>query len=162
MTSLLQSRFAHLFFQVSTAIKGIDGVLESIGGLTLLLVSKPMLNKTVLFLTQHELTEDPHDRVANFFVSLTQHLSTGTKTYAALYLLIHGIVKIFLVVNLLREKLWIFPVSIAVLFAFVVYQTYRLTVQFTWPMLLLTLFDALIILSVWNEYRLVRARMATS
>src|SRR5438105_1291972 len=103
MKSFLQSKYAHWFFQISTAIKGIDGILEVIGGFLLLLVSNTMLNGIVIFFTEHELVEDPHDLVANAAINLVRGLSSATKFFAALYLLVHGIVKIFLVIHLLRE-----------------------------------------------------------
>src|SRR5881398_1488030 len=54
----------HQIFAVGMWIKGLDGVLEVIGGIMLLLISPAALNRLVIALTQHELVEDPHDRVA--------------------------------------------------------------------------------------------------
>ena len=51
----------HRLFQVAVAIKGLDGVLEFIGGVLLLFVSPTALHRLVVVLTQHELAEEPDD-----------------------------------------------------------------------------------------------------
>jgi uncharacterized membrane protein len=51
-------------FEVGIILKGLDGVLEVIGGLLLLVVSPAAINRVVTSLTQHELSEDPHDFLA--------------------------------------------------------------------------------------------------
>ena len=51
----------HRIFAVSVLIKGVDGVLETIGGILLMFVSPKALNSLVIFLTAHELSEDPDD-----------------------------------------------------------------------------------------------------
>ena len=83
-------------------LKGLDGALELIGGLLLLVVSPAAIQALVRSLTQHELSEDPHDFVANHLVRLAQGLSHHTELYAAIYLLVHGIAKVVLVVAVLR------------------------------------------------------------
>jgi uncharacterized membrane protein len=51
-------------FEVGILLKGLDGVLEVIGGLLLLVVSPATIDRVVTSLTQHELSEDPHDLLA--------------------------------------------------------------------------------------------------
>ncbi|HYY82648.1 MAG TPA: DUF2127 domain-containing protein, partial [Actinomycetes bacterium] len=48
-------------FQVGIVLKGLDGVLEVVGGVVLLLVSPATINRLVTTITQLELSEDPHD-----------------------------------------------------------------------------------------------------
>lgn len=69
-----------------------------------------------------------------------------------MYLLIHGLAKVALVGLVLRDKLWAYPWMIALLGAFIVYQSYRLTYRFSVGLLLLTLFDALVAWLTWREY----------
>jgi uncharacterized membrane protein len=59
----LSSRFEKLplldrVFDVSITLKGLDGVLELIGGLLLFFLTPHRLNAIVAFLTQHELSEE--------------------------------------------------------------------------------------------------------
>ena len=57
-------------FKISLVLKGWDGALELVGGILLLVVSPTQLGSVVQFLTQHELSEDPHDVVATTLVHL--------------------------------------------------------------------------------------------
>lgn len=145
-------------FRISLILKGLDGVLELIGGVLLLLVTPAQINDLVRFLTQHELAQDPNDLVATTLVHLTANLSGPASLFGAVYLLLHGVVKIVLVWAVLREKLWAYPWMIAFLLVFIVYQAYRILVAFTWGMVLLTAFDIFIVWITWREYRLRRAQ----
>jgi uncharacterized membrane protein len=92
-------------FEVSIIAKGLDGLLELVGGLLLLLVTPATINRIVTDLTQHELSEDPHDLIASHLLHLSNGLTGSAVQFAAAYLLLHGIVKVVLVVALLRNKL---------------------------------------------------------
>ena len=74
-------------------------------------------------------------------------------TFAAVYLLLHGIIKIVLVVALLRNQAWAYPSMIAFLLVFIVYQLYRLVLSPTLGLTVLTIFDALIVWLTWREWR---------
>jgi hypothetical protein len=55
---------------------------------------------------QHqEISEDPHDFVATHLVRASQYLAGSGKSFASLYLLSHGTVKLVLVMTPLRNKL---------------------------------------------------------
>ncbi|MBT2567139.1 DUF2127 domain-containing protein [Arthrobacter sp. ISL-85] len=145
-------------FRVSLILKGLDGVLEIIGGLLLLLVTPAQIGDLARFLTQHELAQDPRDFVANSLLHLTSNLSGSASLFGAVYLLLHGVVKIVLVWAVLKEKLWAYPWMIAFLLVFIAYQSYRISVAFSWGMVLLTAFDIFIVWITWREYRLRRAQ----
>lgn len=145
-------------FRVSLILKGLDGVLELIGGVLLLLVTPKEIGDLVRFLTQHELAQDPHDFLANSLVHLSSNLSGSATLFGAIYLLLHGLVKIVLVWAVLKDKLWAYPWMIAFLLVFIVYQGYRIVVAFSWGVVLLTAFDIFIVWITGREYRLHRAR----
>src|SRR5690348_7675523 len=88
-------------FRVSVVLKGLDGVLETIGGLILLFVSPATLQSLVRTLTQQELSEDPRDFIARHLVRSAGHLTQGVTLFAAIYLLAHGLAKVVLVVAVL-------------------------------------------------------------
>lgn len=147
-------------FRISITLKGIDGVLELIGGLLLLLLSPRQLDGMAQAVFQHELLEDPHDFIATRAVHLTAGLDVSATLFGAAYLLLHGLVKVVLVWAVLREKLWAFPWMIAFLVAFILYQSYEMLRQFTLALLLLTLFDLLVTWLTLIEYRKRRLRLA--
>ena len=148
-------------FRITVALKGLDGLLEVIGGLALLFVSPASINHLARWATEHELTQDPHDFISRHLLHAANQLSSSTTLYGAIYLLIHGISKAVLVVLVLRNKLWAYPWMIALLAAFVVYQTYRLTAKFSIVLLLLTLFDVFVAWMTWREYLSKRQKAAS-
>ncbi|MCZ9882265.1 DUF2127 domain-containing protein [Arthrobacter sp. B2a2-09] len=145
-------------FRVSLILKGLDGVLELIGGILLLVVTPRQIGDLVRFLTQHELAEDPHDFLANSLLHLSSNLSVSASLFGAIYLLLHGLVKIVLVWAVLKDKLWAYPWMIAFLLVFIIYQGYRIAVAFSWGLVLLTAFDIFIVWITSREYRIHRAR----
>lgn len=147
-------------FDVSILLKGLDGVLEVIGGVLLLVTPVSTVNHLVTFLTQHELSRDPHDFMASHLVAAAHHLTSSTALLGFLYLASHGLVKIVLVVALLKNKLWAYPWTMAFLTLFVGYQLYRLTGKPTIGLSLLTIFDVFVIILTWLEYQKHRSALA--
>jgi uncharacterized membrane protein len=151
-----RTKFLHRVFALGIWLKGIDGALEIIGGAILLLISNATLNQLIVVLTQHELSEDPHDRIATAARQAVAQLSLGTKVFGGVYLIAHGLAKLILVVGLLRGHRWAYPLAIGFLGLFIAYQLYRLSYQFSVGLLLLTLFDMVIVGLTWREYRLLK------
>lgn len=151
-----RARFAHVLFRIGVWIKGLDGILELIGGTLFLFISRSALGRVVAFLTAHELSEDPHDLLANALRHAVEHLSSDTKLFGSVYLLVHGFIKVFLVWGLLRNRLWAYPTAIAFLCAFVGYQAYRVSRHFSIALLVLTVVDIGIVLLIIHEYIHVR------
>ena len=146
-------------FKIGLVLKGLDGVLEVVGGILLLFLSPDAIEHLVRMLTAHELSEDPHDLVARYLLHTTAHLNHGTTLFGAIYLLSHGIAKIVLVALVLRDKLWAYPWLIGLLLAFIAYQLYQITaVHFSAGLTALTVFDAVLVWLTWREYRAKRAR----
>jgi len=74
-------------FEIGIILKGLDGVLEAIGGLLLLAVTPATINRLMVRLTQHELSEDPHDFIARHLLGYTHALTGSAVIFAAVYLL---------------------------------------------------------------------------
>lgn len=141
-------------FRILIVLKGLDGVLEVLGGILLLFIKPGQIGAVAQFLTQHELSEDPHDFFANLVLHGSNSLASGHATlFGAIYLLSHGLVKVVLVLAVLRDKLWAYPWLIVFLVIFILYQVYRMIVRFTLGMLLLTLFDIVVVWLTVREYR---------
>jgi uncharacterized membrane protein len=153
-----RAKWLRRFFQIGVVFKGVDGVLETAGGALFLMVSQTKLTHWVFSLTRPELLEDPDDLIANALRHAFSHLSTGGKWFGGIYLLVHGAIKIILVVCLLRGKLWSFPTAIVALAVFIGYQVYRLSAHFSWMLLFLTILDIIIIMLIWHEYGYVKHR----
>jgi uncharacterized membrane protein len=140
-------------FEIGIIFKGLDGVLETVGGLLLVVVTPATINRLTMGLTQHELSEDPNDFIADHLLGYAHGLTGSAVTFAAVYLLLHGITKIVLVAALLRNQIWAYPWMIGFLLIFIGYQLYRLVLSPTFGLSVLTIFDALIVWLTWREWR---------
>jgi uncharacterized membrane protein len=69
---------------------------------------------------------------------------------------------VVLVAEVMRDRLWAYIALIAFTILFIIYQTYRMVVDFTIGMLLLTIFDLIIIYLTQNEYRKHQHRLKKS
>src|SRR6266404_1942285 len=125
INNYIPEKYLHAIFEIGVVLKGVDGVLEIIGAGLLFFVKAETLNAWLRFLTEHELSQDPKDAIANYLVSAGHRLFSGALVFAAVYLLAHGVVKILIVGGLLKNKLWAYPLGIIVFTAFVFYQLYR-------------------------------------
>ena len=140
-------------FEVGIILKGLNGLLELVGGLLLFVVTPATIDHLVATVTQFELSDDPHDFIAVHLLRLAHGLTGSAVLFAALYLLLHGVVKVVLVVAVLRTKLWAYPWMIALLGAFIVYQLYRLSYRFSIGLALLTVCDVFVVVLTVIEYR---------
>ena len=149
----VSEKYIHLTFVVSVLLKAFNGFIEIVLGLAFLFTSA--LTGVLQTLVEGELIEDPNDVVAN---AIQHYLPffIHSHYFVAAYLLSHGVLKIFLVVGLLRNKLWAYPAAIAVFAIFIVYQLYRYTFTHSAFLILLTAFDLIVIWLTWHEYRILK------
>ncbi|MDA8382723.1 MAG: DUF2127 domain-containing protein [Betaproteobacteria bacterium] len=152
-------RIEHRLFLVGVWIKGLAGLIEAIGGGLALAINPAVLRSFVLFLTAPELAEDPSDLVANFLRRSIRHYSGKVQLFTGIYLVAHGLIKIGLVIGLLRDKLWAYPLSLWFVAAFVVYQCYRFAHTHSAWLLFLTVFDLAVMALIWREYRWQEGRV---
>jgi len=157
----MQERRIHQIFVVSVLAKGAHALIEIVGGIALYLVSTETIVKAINGWSYDELIEDKHDWIANQALDFAQHFSVAEHNFYAFYLLSHGLIKAVLVIGLLRERLWAYPASFAVFGAFIAYQLYRYSFTHDIGLILLSLFDAFVILLAWHEYRLLRKHLPT-
>jgi uncharacterized membrane protein len=157
----MNERRIHQIFQISVLLKGAHALVECIGGLVLAFVSTSAITRLVNALTQEELIEDPNDFIAAHLLRLAQNFTVSTQRFYAFYLLSHGVIKVFLVIGLLRNKLWAYPVSLVVLGLFIVYQLYRFSYTHGFGLIVLTVFDVFVMGLIWREYRLVRRHLTS-
>jgi uncharacterized membrane protein len=148
--TLIPEKYFHRTFEIGVVLKGIDGAL-------LLALSPSRLSSLFLALTRPELAEDPNDRVAQLLLHAAHGLTAYSRIFLAAYLLSHGVVKIVLVVELLRRRLWAYPASIAVFTLFIAYQLYHLSHVYSTGMVVLTVLDVGVVLLTWHEHRFFKA-----
>jgi uncharacterized membrane protein len=140
-------------FEIGIILKGLNGLAELVGGLLLLFATPGSIRRLAVVLTQGELSEDPHDIIARHLLHTASGLSGSAVLFGAVYLLLHGAVKVVLVIALLLNRLWAYPCMIVVLLIFIGYQLYRIALQPSAGLVLLTAFDVVIVALTWREYR---------
>jgi uncharacterized membrane protein len=142
-------------FKVVMGLKAVNAILQIIGGMAVLALSKASVVGIVSFLTRGELYEDPQDWISNTALSAAQHFSIDARGFIAAYLLSHGIIKILLISSLLNKRLWSYPASLLVTVLFMVYQLYRYAHTHAISLIVLTVFDLIVLWLIWKEYRLL-------
>jgi len=147
-----------LVFQVSLWAKAAFALSEVIGGIAAFFATRQILVDVATWVTHDEFAEDPHDVVANFLLRSAENFSIGSQGFVAAYLLVHGVIKLWLIVALLRERLWSYPVALVVFTSFIVYQLYRYTFTHSVWLLALTLVDLIVIGLTWHEWRTLQRR----
>ncbi len=156
MLNLPNNKTKHLLdeaFYTIIYLKGIDAILGIIAAFLLLIPSTFALKSFVVSITQEELREDPKDFVANFLRSVAARLSPQDQFFAFLYLFIHGAIKLFVVIALLRNKRWAYPLALVVFGLFLLYEIYRLITAPSWLVGVFALFDVFVIVTTALEYQ---------
>lgn len=143
-------------FKAALLVKGVDGAAELIGAVALLLVSGATVQRLVADVLSHDLLGPPGGSLARHFVAGTAEFASGNRTFAVVYLGLHGMVKLALVAALLRRWLPAYPIAVVVLGAFVVYEVYRATRTGSVLLPFLAVLDIAIIVVIVREYRLLR------
>jgi uncharacterized membrane protein len=138
-------------FNLTIVLKAINGILEVAGGLTLLF-GRP-IERLLMNLVQYELAEQPANFISQFLFDFFTNLTLSTRYFISTYLIFHGLVNLFLVISLWRRHLWAFPVAIILFSIFVTYQFYRLYLNYSLDLLLISIFDVLVIILTFLEYR---------
>ena len=162
MKRITRDAALHIVFWTGIIFKGINGVLETIGGVALLVVSTQFIRHFVHVFFREELFEDPNDVVANYLISVADHLNISTKTFAAVYLLAHGVIKVGLVGAIWRQRLWAYPLAGIIFFLFIIYQVARFIFTHSLMLVLITPVDIVIIALLPHEYRRLAQRIRRS
>ncbi len=155
----MQERRIHEIFEVSVLLKGAHAIIECVGGVLLAFTNTAAIVALVGRITQNELIEDRGDFIASSLLHWAQSFSVQTQHFYAFYLLSHGVVKLGLVIGLLRRKLWAYPASLVVMALFIAYQLYRYSFTHSIGLIFLTLFDLVVMVLIWHEYRLLRRHL---
>ena len=133
--------------------KGIEGAFELGMAIALNFIEVETLRGTLVEYSLNHLTYDPHDWLASHLLTLAQQISLPQKIFTTLYLFAHGLLRIFMFVTLIKRRKWAFPVSMALLALFFLYQCVHLVQHFSIGFALLALVDPALLVLVWIEYR---------
>lgn len=151
-----KNQWVHRIFFVGLIIKGINGVLEIIGGVLLWVITLEQVNKIVNFLTWGEFREDVNDWIANVIQKSAMEMALNARTVASIFLLSTGMIKMALIIALLKKKLWVYPLALSVFSLFALFFIYRFLWSGAFFMLILCIFDIFVVLFTYLEYKRIK------
>jgi uncharacterized membrane protein len=141
------------FFNVAIKIKLIDGLLGILGGVIAYYIDVESVNKFIHFIFIHELTEDPQDFLLNRVFVFLKDLDISTQVFIAWYLFINGVLKVFLVIGLLKKRLWAYPLAASVFILLVIYEFFRIFYTHSIVLFFIIIIDIFIIYFITQEYQ---------
>lgn len=153
------------YFEIGLLLKLLDGAIQTLSGLALLVIRPQHISEWAHHLTASELAEDPHDFIATHIVHWANSFTKQAAIFAAIYLLAHGLIKVVLVIEVMRNHLWAYIALIVVTAGFIIYQVFHLVEKPSFGFILLTLLDAAVIYLTIREYgkqKTLRAAKAQS
>lgn len=147
-----RSPLLHYAYLTAILIKGFDGALEALAGMVIAITSPERVYEWVIRFTAPELTG--HHPALHAIRNGATRLAESSHSFVIFYLLVHGVLKLGVVLALLRGGgRLVFPAASLILGAFVVYMGAELARHWSGWVLSFLLFDLLTLLLVLNEWR---------
>lgn len=138
------------------------GSLRLLLGIALLKVVGSPIAELIHTLMGHELTEDPTDFLYRLVEVLFSHHSFHVTYFLAFYFIFWGLVDIILSINLLKGRLWAFPLSLYLISTFIVYEVFRFTHTHSMVLLSIILVDIVVFALIYKEYYLIKNNLVPS
>jgi uncharacterized membrane protein len=143
----------HLAYLIAILVKGFDGLIETGAGLIIALYGSQRVYDFAVWATAPEIAKHPDSHAVHAIRHGAYGLAHSSHKFAIIYLLAHGILKLALVINLLIEHLWIFPVSITVLLGFIAFMAAKLAAHWSPWLFAFAIFDLMTVALIANEWR---------
>jgi uncharacterized membrane protein len=151
------ARRTERLFVAALMVKAVDGAAEAIAALVLVLVPAATVHELVAAVLARDILGPPDGFLARHLVTATDQFAAGSRTFAILYLGLHGVIKLALVAALLRRWRPAYPVAVVVLGVFVGYELLRAVRTGSVLLPVLALLDIAVIVMIVREYRLLTA-----
>ena len=143
----------HYVYLGAILIKGIDGALEAVAGIVIALAGPERFYAWLIRISAPELAGGGHPAL-HAIRNGAQRLAEGSHEFVVFYLLVHGLLKLGVVIALLKGGgRWVFPVAAVILAGFVAYLSWHLAERWSGWVLSFALFDFLTLALVLNEWR---------
>jgi uncharacterized membrane protein len=153
-------RFLRASFRTGITLKGVDGLLEAVGGVLLWFIKPEQLGTTLQEIFEHEMLRDPNDFLARHLLHTSERIAQSDPLFASVFLLSHGLVKALLATALWMNKLWAYPVAIVVFTAFSIFGIFRFMHTHSILLLTIAVLDLVIVALTWEEYGVEKKKRA--
>jgi uncharacterized membrane protein len=139
-------------------IKAVNALIEFVGGILMITLNHERLNRLIKIVALPELREDPKDFLMNYLITIGHNLSMSSQHSIAVYMLLHGTIKLAVIWLLWKKKIWAYLPAVAVFGLFIIYEIYSYMHSNSVLMLLIILIDAAIIAMIILEYRHLKTK----
>ena len=153
MKNIFSKNLIDKTFEIVILIKSFFGFFEILAGIIFAVSGNLIINNIIIAFAQQEIADDPNDLVANLLINSVNDFYAGTYLFAVIYLILHGVINLFLAIALAKNKTWAYPWAMAGFSSFIVYQTYRYFHTYSSMLLILTMLDVFVVLVIFLEYR---------
>jgi len=140
-------------FDFALILKVVNGALEMLVALLILFVPPSFVLKLVEFATSRELAQDIDDPIATALQSSAQAFAVHSHYLLAIYLALHGGVKVLLVIGIFAKKRIAYPLFMFALVLFGSYEAYRGLVLHELLLQAVAVFDFALLGLTLYEYR---------
>ena len=140
-------------FDIVLILKALFALGEILSGVAIFFINPAWIVGIIQWLTRSELQEDPRDFLMHMLINFGHHFTVETQYLVAIYLLVHGLVKIVTLTLLWQKILWAYPLSILVFLGFIIYQLREFMLHHSIFMIVVSLIDVLMIVLTILEYR---------
>lgn len=143
-------------------VRIVYGSLRVLLGLSLLrLIGVPFLD-ILTKLLRRELVEDPTDSLYSTLATQLHHHPLYVTKFLAIYFLFWGIIDIVLSYQLIKHRLWAFPVTFVLIAGFMMYELLRFNHTHSLILLGLLIVDSITLFLTWREYQRLTANRSTA
>lgn len=141
-------------FDVALVIKAIDGIIEVVGGVLVVAIRPAFITGLIASLNAEELAREPNGLTAKAVHLVASSLAAGGHWLIGLYLVLHGIIKVLLVLGIFAGKRIAYPLFMGALLVFGIYEIYRGTARHEIFLQALAALDFAILVLTVHEYRI--------
>lgn len=140
-------------FDLALWLKIVNGSLEVISALFILIVPPSIVLRLTEFSTGGDVTGGDGDYVGSSLLTIAKTSSVQVHHLFALYLILHGGVKILLVLGIFAKKRLAYPLFMLALTLFGIYEAYRGVRYHDTLISILALLDLVLAALTLHEYR---------
>ncbi len=136
----------HTIFIAAVLLNGVIGALDIILG-TLFILSPNLL-----------IVIEPYRTlpIGTIIYTILSFIDTHARSMGAFYFFSHGAIKLFLVWGLYTARIWVYPIAIAFLAGFSLYQGYALSIEYSFFVAFLLACNVVVIGLIAHEYTIIK------
>lgn len=142
----------HKLFWAAVSLKFLNGVLELLGGSTMLAIPQTAISAFVHRQFDATLAANPNALVASWLTNWADHIQRHDVVFIALYLIFRGCAKVTLSTLLLMDVAAAYPIAICLFSLIDLWGIRHLYYHFSWPLAGLVALDVFVIAVIAREW----------